>query len=186
MGTTNTRRKLRSKLSTYLNKDDDDNDDDTSDNFEINRGIGNYGRQRRQSNELNNNIRQQEQQQSITTKLDELLDDEDSDMARYLLSGKKREGSCFARCRRKESNDANNNVDDMQADMISMGKYNTDAYSMSLEPIGIRSEKIIMLAEGESAYIYDMFMFDFLEKSNTLSYTLSLIYSSLFNCKYIY
>ena len=168
MGTTYTRRKLRSKLSTYLNKEDDGNDDDTSDNFEINRGIGNYGRQRRHSNELNNNIQQQqqEQQQSITTKLDDLLDDEDSDMARYLLSGKKRKGSCFARCRKKESNDADNNGDDMQADIISMGKYNTDAYSMSLEPIGIRSEKIIMLAEGESAY-YDMFMIDFLEKSNT-------------------
>ena len=40
-----------------------------------------------------------------------------------------------------------------------MGKFNTDAYSLSLEPIEVRSEKIIMLAEGEIClciYMFDL------------------------------
>lgn len=147
-GTTTTRRNLRSKLSTYLDSKDDVDDDETSDNFENNsRGIGNNGRRRRTS--WYDNM----QQQQSTTKLDELIADENSDMARYLLAGNKPK-SCFARCRKGNSSDDvvdNDNQDDiLEEDNIrSMGKFNTDAYSLSLEPIEIRSEKIIMLAEGE-------------------------------------
>jgi len=149
MGTTNTRRKLRSKLSTYLDSKDDVDDNDTSDNFENNsRGIGNNGRRRHRTSWYDNM-----QQQQSTTKLDELIADNNSDMARYLLSGNKPK-CCFARCRKGSSSDDgvdNDNQDDiLEEDNIrSMGKFNTDAYSLSLEPIEIRSEKIIMLAEGE-------------------------------------
>ena len=147
-----TRRNLRSKLtSAYLDSKDNVDDDETSDNFENNnRGIGNNGRRRRTSWYDNN-----QQQQSIT-KLDELIADNNSDMARYLLAGNKPK-SCFARCRKEISGDAadDNNQDDiLEEDNIrSMGKFNTDAYSLSLEPIEIRSEKIIMLAEGEKIYV---------------------------------
>ena len=148
MGTTTTRRNLRSKLtSAYLDSKDDIDDDD--DNFENNnRGIGNNGRRRRTS--WYDNM----QQQQSTTKLDELIADNNSDMARYLLAGNKPK-SCFARCRKGSSSDDDDVDDNNQDDILeednirSMGKFNTDAYSLSLEPIEIRSEKIIMLAEGE-------------------------------------
>lgn len=126
-------------------------DDETSDNFENNnRGIGNNGRRRRTS--WYDNMQQKEQS---ATKLDELIADNNSDMARYLLAGNKPK-SCFARCRKGSSDDNgvdNDNQDDIfeaeEDNIRSMGKFNTDAYSLSLEPIEIRSEKIIMLAEGE-------------------------------------
>jgi len=122
-------------------------------------------------------------QQQQTTKLDELLNDEDSDVARYLLSGNKPK-SCFARCRKGSSSDAAD--DDNEEDNIrSMGKFNTDAYSLSLEPIEIRSEKIIMLAEGEICFAYGMF--DLHISYGTSSYRLrhSKCINSIFDCKYI-
>ncbi|KAL7542629.1 hypothetical protein ACHAXR_011941 [Thalassiosira sp. AJA248-18] len=77
------------------------------------------------------------------------LSDETSDLARFLLMGKESDG-LFARFRRAVA--AGVGDDNGDAVMTSMGTFNGDAYCLALEPMEVRSEKIVQLAEAYAIF----------------------------------
>ena len=76
-------------------------------------------------------------------------DSEYSELAHFLFMGKKKDGWFAARFRRSaDDGDDNGDGDGDTQQMKRLGKHNSHAYALALEPIEVRSEKIIMLAEA--------------------------------------
>ena len=86
--------------------------------------------------------------QASTTVIDALTNEDSKyvDLAQYLLiSRPRRNDGVFANIRRSING---NNMNHTEEKMKSMRKYSCDAYSLALEPIEIRNERVIMLAEA--------------------------------------
>mmetsp|Transcript_5317 Transcript_5317/g.12065 ORF Transcript_5317/g.12065 Transcript_5317/m.12065 type:complete len:409 (-) Transcript_5317:320-1546(-) len=105
---------------------------------------------REEPHSLDANRRQQQPSPPSTTVLDALSDEDSeySELARFLLVGKRHDAGWFE-CFRRSGDDGD---DSTNGKIRSMGKCNSDAYSLALEPIEIRSERIIMLAEAYAIF----------------------------------
>ena len=84
--------------------------------------------------------------QASTTVIDALTNEDSKyvELAQYLLIPRRNDG-VFANIRRSING---NNMNHTEEKMKSMRKYSCDAYSLALELIEIRSERVIMLAEA--------------------------------------
>ena len=86
--------------------------------------------------------------QASTTVIDALTNEDSKyvELAQYLLIPRRNDG-VFANIRGRSIVNGNN-MNHTEEQMKSMRKYSCDAYSLALEPVEIRSERVIMLAEA--------------------------------------